>query len=189
MKKKLLTPIIIAICLLLAAIDFVANDYGSSLNLTASIFNLTDSSKVLIQKVEREDSNLKVAQEIETQNLFNKINLEKVEAIQKTKEVLFNKNNVPYVKFYILEFNSKEHAQNFLTIKKLFTDLEKQVDAITINETNDYGSASFYVNDTENETTATFVTLTQDGVWGIEYSKETASSLKELLQKITSTEI
>lgn len=185
MNKKLLFIIILSICVLFGAIDFVFNGYTSKLNLTASVFNLKDSSQALIQKVESYDETLKLAQQTTSLNLFNKMNLEKVEEIKQVQEILFTKNNAPYLKFYILDFKTGEHAQNFLSIKKLFKDLESQVDSISLNQTDDYGLASFYVNDTENETTVTLITLTQNGVWGIEYSKENTNTIKESLENLT----
>jgi len=178
--------VILIVSIALAAMDFFLNGYEDKINLQANIQNIISINTDLETKIHATDSNINLSENKETKSLFSKIDLTKIKNIKNASELLFTKNNVSYFKLYTFEFKSSQNQANYLKLKELFSGLAKEESYITINEVNNYGKNSFYVNNTQEENMARLIILTSDTVFGIEYSKTiNKESIDPLLSILT----
>ncbi len=188
MNKITIFIVILLISLGLGALDFFVNGYGDKINLTASVENLSKLNNTYTKLLKKTDQDIELAEQKETKDIFSKVNLEKIQGINKGEELLFTKNNVNYFKLYTFEFESSQNQVNYLKIKEMFNNLSKSQPHITINEVNNYGANSFYVNNTQEESMARIIILTSTSVFGIEYSKAiNKESIEPLLSILTTS--
>ena len=188
MNRKTVFIIVLCASVALGALDFISNGYFDKLNLKASVQELNENENIYLRMVKNADQEIELKSQSETQTIFNKINTSKTDFIKKTTEFLFTKNNVNYFRLYTFEFNSGQNQVNYLKIKNIFGELNETHPNISINEVNNYGAGSFYVNDTKDEDMARLMVLTPESVLGIEYSKTiNRESVEPLLSILTST--
>lgn len=186
MNKKIIFIIVLIMSVALGAIDFVSNKYTDKLNLKANIQDIKNFNNSYAEKIIAIDPEIELKEENEAKTIFNKIDLEKVDGIKNSTELLFTKNNINFVKLYTFQFESSQNQVNYLKLKTLFSDLSYIQENITVNEVNNYGENSFYLNNTKEETIARIVILTQESVIGLEYSKTIdKESIEPLLSILT----
>ena len=187
MNKITIFTIILLASVALGAIDFISNGYTEKLGLKASIQDFVKMNNSYVERLQTIDSEIKLKEKIEAKTIFNKINLEKIDGIKSATELLFTKNNLNYLKLYTFQFESSQNQVNYLKIKNLFSNLNNTQPHITINEVNNYGANSFYLNDTQEGTMARLVILTPESVIGVEYSKTINKESVEPLLSILTT--
>lgn len=186
MNKKILFVIILCAVSALGALDFFVNNYSEKIKMQANVQEVVDLGLEYAKKIKQINPEINLEEEQETTTIFNKIDLEKVEGVH-AKDFLFAKNGVNYLKLYTFQFESPENQINYLKLKTLFADLNKLQSNITINEANNYGINSFYVNDTNEDTVVRIIFLTSNAVYGVEYAKMiTRESIDPLLSILTS---
>lgn len=189
MNRNTIFIIVLCLSVALAAIDFISNGYLSKLNLKASVQEITKETaeeNAYLKKLQEVDSEIELKSQTEGQTIFNKIDTTKVDFIKKTTEFLFTKSNVNYLRLYTFDFEVEQGQINYLKIKNIFNELSKEHSNIAINEVNNYGINSFYVNDTKDEEMARIVVLTEKDILAVEYAKTiNKESVEPLLSTLT----
>ena len=181
MTKRYLFLILILACIALGALDYFVNGYSSKLGLEANLSEFNNQTTQIISDIQTANPELKATSQNQTHNLFNKINLDKINNIQKTTEILFTKNDINFLNIYTFEFSTQQNINNYLALKKLFNNIKD--DTISINETNEFGQKSFYINDAKNLTMISIIALNDKYLIGLEYSRENSETALIMIKK------
>lgn len=72
-----------------------------------------------------------------------------------------------------------------LEVYRLIRQEGSETESVKVNETNQYGSASFYLNNAYKAKTAFLVALIGDSVYGFEYPRESHGYVKGILGKLS----
>lgn len=185
-KTKLFILVLLA-CFASAGLDFYLNGYYQTMQSQAGkAETVSDKSTELINLVKTVDETLEVNKKNNAHNLFNKVDLSKIEIIKETNAIFFGKNSQNFFSVYLFKFKAQTDFTNYLALKEILNTIGDKEKSVSINETNEFGSASFYINDVLNEVVSLII-LTPNGVVGVEYPIELKESvipkLKEIFQK------
>lgn len=130
-----------------------------------------------------------VAQQFETRQIFEKINLNEIKNIRIFKSQLIDDSEIPLFIYEVIGPDNQGQL-TYLNVKlELIAQMNNSTE--TINETNSFGSNSFFFNDTDYPNTAFLLTQIDDHLYGFQYSKEKPETygkvqavIKELSTKI-----
>jgi len=110
--------------------------------------------------------------------LFKTIYVGDLTDIEMTKYAIMNKEK-PMVKVYVFTVGPNSDIANVYTALK--TRAAEGVDS-EVNETNSYGVASFYLNDSKRQSTAFLVVEFSNLIYGFSYPKEYNPQVKNLVK-------
>jgi hypothetical protein len=110
--------------------------------------------------------------------MFERIDMRDFKSVPVIKQNLLQNNRQNIAEFYEI------HAESQLLANEIFLLIkEKALQAIEagINETNEYGEASYYINYVDRGNTAFLVVKVREGVYALSYKKELHAFIKSLI--------
>lgn len=206
--KKLLTIIFLSLIILgLALADYSLNlkkktnieEIKNDLNtkIDENLLNNTDI-KVADNKIPETrfikgykfKSNYIISRQIQSKQIFETIdlsNLKNVYIYQNRLDLDPKEQNSDYIIMYQILNTTKQNEINYLNLKMQILD---QIDnnKILLNETNEFGANSFYLNNPNLTGTTFLLTQIKDSIYAFQYSKENPKihdSVKEIIQEIS----
>lgn len=185
MNKRNLFILILCLSVLLGGLDFYLNDYFAKIQAKADLTQQKDEpTEVWIKKIKSVASELEVNRSNEAQNLFEKIDLSKLEIVKKTNAIVFKQGTQNFFILYLFDFEKTLSSVNYLTLKDVFQEIASNENDLNINTTDEYGNGSFYINKAGNEIVSLIILTAEEDVVGIEYSKELKENVVPILKNI-----
>lgn len=191
MKKLSIVIIILIALFLFAAADYYLNNLSPEAPLDLFKEEVVDEKPPTfihsLFKLNEEIGGYKVASQVQTNQIFEKIDLSNIKNIKVYRNQLEKAEEEP-IFLYEIHGPKDQGSLTYLSVKLQFI---AQINATTetLNETGEFGHNSFFFNDKNYENTAFVFTQIGDNLFGFQYSKldpQTYENVKAIIQILLS---
>ena len=187
--KKLSLVIIILIALgLFAAADYYLNNLSPQAHLDLIDQEIPEEPLIIdsLFKLNEELGDYKVVNQVQTSQIFEKIDLSNIKNIKIYRNQLERAETEEPIFLYEIQGPENQGSITYLNVKLQFI---AQINATTetLNETGEFGHNSFFFNDLNYENMAFIFTQIRDNLFGFQYSKldpQTYESIKTIIQTL-----
>jgi hypothetical protein len=207
MSKYNLLAIALVVIVTVIAADVKVNDYMDNSDLRSTIINpsatdvdpgLVDFDTSEFREDQKEVKQSKIGFNLVTQSGFKNVTLQQLpfNGIVFEKIDMRDFMSVPVFKQNLLADNRdvsagfyEFHADNSLLANEIYLLIKEKASSSIdtgINETNDFGEKSFYLNYKDKKDDAFLVVKISQSVYALQYEKNLHSFMKILLQNLSS---